>query len=69
MLWKKSGARIGYRLCMRSTSLSYETFSNYSWADDFDNSLGLSLGVKQDPSFKDSVRDYIETLATYKGQN
>ncbi|KAI0413944.1 putative nucleoside-diphosphate-sugar epimerase [Xylaria grammica] len=36
----------------------------YSWADDFDNSLGLSLGMKQDTSFKNSVRDYVETLNT-----
>ncbi|KAI0813688.1 putative nucleoside-diphosphate-sugar epimerase [Xylaria sp. FL0064] len=35
----------------------------YSWADDFDNKLGLSLGMKRDTSFKNSVRDYIETLA------
>ncbi|KAI1312178.1 putative nucleoside-diphosphate-sugar epimerase [Xylaria venustula] len=35
----------------------------YSWADDFDNRLGLSLGMKQDTSFENSVRDYIETLA------
>ncbi|KAI0196962.1 NAD(P)-binding protein [Astrocystis sublimbata] len=34
----------------------------YSWADDFDNRLGLSLGMKQDTSFQNSVRDYIETL-------
>ncbi|KAJ8129012.1 hypothetical protein O1611_g4620 [Lasiodiplodia mahajangana] len=34
----------------------------YSWADDFDNSLALSLGMKQDTSFKNSVRDYIATL-------
>lgn len=34
----------------------------YSWADDFDNSLGLSLGMKQDKSFLQSVLDYIETL-------
>ncbi|KIH87467.1 nucleoside-diphosphate-sugar epimerase [Sporothrix brasiliensis 5110] len=35
----------------------------YSWADDFDNSLALSLGMKQDTSFVDSVRDYKATLA------
>ncbi|KAI0107840.1 NAD(P)-binding protein [Nemania sp. FL0031] len=35
----------------------------YSWADDFDNSLALSLGMKQDTSFKNSVRDYMHTLA------
>ena len=35
----------------------------YSWADDFDNSLGLSLGMKQDSSFIDSARDYVATLA------
>jgi nucleoside-diphosphate-sugar epimerase len=34
----------------------------YSWADDFDNSLGLSLGMKQDTSFLQSCRDYLETL-------
>ncbi|RFU28735.1 hypothetical protein B7463_g7619, partial [Scytalidium lignicola] len=34
----------------------------YSWADDFDNSLGLSLGMKQDTSFVQSVLDYKETL-------
>ncbi|KIW93896.1 uncharacterized protein Z519_05211 [Cladophialophora bantiana CBS 173.52] len=34
----------------------------YSWADDFDNSLGLSLGMKQDTSFVQSVRDYVETM-------
>lgn len=34
----------------------------YSWADDFDNSLALSLGMKQDHSFKRSVRDYVETM-------
>ena len=34
----------------------------YSWADDFDNSLALSLGMKQDSSFKQSVRDYIESM-------
>jgi nucleoside-diphosphate-sugar epimerase len=34
----------------------------YSWADDFDNSLALSLGMKQDSSFNQSVRDYIETM-------
>lgn len=34
----------------------------YSWADDFDNSLALSLGMKQDTSFVQSVRDYKETL-------
>jgi nucleoside-diphosphate-sugar epimerase len=33
----------------------------HSWADDFDNSLGLSLGMKQDHSFVQSVRDYVET--------
>lgn len=35
----------------------------YSWADDFDNSLGLSLGMKQDSSFIDSARDYVAALA------
>lgn len=34
----------------------------YSWADDFDNSLALSLGMKCDTSFVHSVRDYKETL-------
>ncbi|KAK4072930.1 uncharacterized protein Triagg1_5607 [Trichoderma aggressivum f. europaeum] len=38
----------------------------YSWADDFDNSLSLSLGMKQDTSFVDSVKDYIETLGEAK---
>ncbi|KAJ5611882.1 hypothetical protein N7528_008987 [Penicillium herquei] len=35
----------------------------YSWADDFDNSLALSLGMKQDQSFVQSVRDYVVTRA------
>ncbi|KAJ9615900.1 hypothetical protein H2200_001977 [Cladophialophora chaetospira] len=34
----------------------------YSWADNFDNSLGISLGMKQDTSFLQSVRDYMETM-------
>lgn len=34
----------------------------YSWADDFDNSLALSLGMAQDTAFLTSVRDYKETL-------
>jgi nucleoside-diphosphate-sugar epimerase len=34
----------------------------YSWADDFDNSLAISLGMKQDSSFLQSCRDYIDTL-------
>ncbi|KAM0258909.1 hypothetical protein ACHAQJ_003565 [Trichoderma viride] len=34
----------------------------YSWADDFDNALALSLGMKQDTSFVHSVKDYMETL-------
>lgn len=34
----------------------------YSWADDFDNTLGLSLGMKQDKSFVRSVLDYKEGL-------
>lgn len=38
----------------------------YSWADDFDNSLGLSLGMKQDKSFVQSVKDYVETLEEEK---
>ena len=37
-----------------------------SFADDFDNSLGLSLGMKQDSSFLDSARDYVEALAESK---
>ncbi|KAI0872391.1 NAD(P)-binding protein [Hypoxylon argillaceum] len=41
----------------------------YSWADDFDNSLGLSLGMKQDTAFKNSVRDYMETLAECSAQS
>jgi nucleoside-diphosphate-sugar epimerase len=35
----------------------------YSWADDFDNSLGLELGMKQDKSFVQSVQDYVETIS------
>jgi len=35
----------------------------YSWADDFDNSLALDLGMKQDHSFLQSARDYMETMA------
>jgi nucleoside-diphosphate-sugar epimerase len=38
----------------------------YSWADDFDNSLGLRLGMKQDRSFVQSVRDYKEDLDAEK---
>ncbi|KAH8900434.1 putative nucleoside-diphosphate-sugar epimerase [Thozetella sp. PMI_491] len=38
----------------------------YSWADDFDNSLALSLGMKQDRSFVQSVKDYVETLEAAK---
>ncbi|KAF4549591.1 Hypothetical protein D9617_21g098120 [Elsinoe fawcettii] len=38
----------------------------YSWADDFDNSLALFLGMKQDKSFLDSVRDYQETMRYQK---
>jgi nucleoside-diphosphate-sugar epimerase len=34
----------------------------YSFADDFDNSLGLSLGMRQDTSFLQSCHDYLETL-------
>lgn len=34
----------------------------YSWADDFDNSLALSLGMKQDTSFINSVRDYVKEV-------
>lgn len=36
----------------------------YSWAEEFDNELGLSLGMKQDKSFVDSVRDYVAELDT-----
>ncbi|PSK34967.1 hypothetical protein B9Z65_1550 [Elsinoe australis] len=35
----------------------------HSWADDFDNSLALSLGMKQDTSFVQSVKDFRETMA------
>ncbi|CAK7214907.1 hypothetical protein SCUCBS95973_002296 [Sporothrix curviconia] len=38
----------------------------YSWADDFDNSLALSLGMTQDTSFVDSVRDYMVTIGASK---
>ncbi|CAI0648298.1 unnamed protein product [Colletotrichum noveboracense] len=34
----------------------------YSWADHFDNSLAISLGMKQDTSFVQSARDYLETM-------
>jgi len=34
----------------------------YSWGDDYDNKLALSLGMKQDKSFVDSVRDYVDGL-------
>lgn len=34
----------------------------YSWADDFDNTLGLSLGMKQDKSFVQSVKDYCDHM-------
>lgn len=34
----------------------------YSWADNFDNSLALKLGMTQDVSFVQSVRDYMETI-------
>ncbi|KAK6077029.1 nucleoside-diphosphate-sugar [Seiridium cupressi] len=34
----------------------------YSLPDDFDNSLGLSLGMKQDGSFVQVAREYIEML-------
>ncbi|KAL2107135.1 hypothetical protein VUR80DRAFT_5662 [Thermomyces stellatus] len=34
----------------------------YSWVDNFDNSLALSLGMKQDTSFVQSVRDYKQTI-------
>ena len=37
----------------------------YSWADDFDNSLALSLGMKQDSSFEQSVRDYVESTKSF----
>lgn len=36
----------------------------YSWADDFDNSLALGLGMKQDNSFVDSVRNYVDSIST-----
>ncbi|GAD96501.1 conserved hypothetical protein [Paecilomyces variotii No. 5] len=35
----------------------------YSWADDFDNSLGLSLGMKKDSSFTQIVRDYAVSIS------
>lgn len=35
----------------------------HSWADDFDNSLALSLGMKQDTSFVQSVKDFRKTMA------
>ena len=38
----------------------------YSWADDFDNSLAIKLGMKQDMSFVNSVRDYAEELEAQK---
>lgn len=38
----------------------------YSWPDEFDNALGLKLGMKQDKSFVQSVLDYQETLAGSK---
>ena len=34
----------------------------YSWPDDFDNSLGLKLGLKQDSSFVQLVKDYVDGL-------
>jgi hypothetical protein len=34
----------------------------YSWADDCDNSLALSVGMGQDTSFGQSVRYYVETV-------
>ncbi|KIN07183.1 hypothetical protein OIDMADRAFT_36770 [Oidiodendron maius Zn] len=34
----------------------------YSWADHFDNILGLSLGIKQDSSFVQSALDYKKFL-------
>ena len=34
----------------------------YSWPEEFDNSLGLSLGMKQDESFVQIARDYCESL-------
>lgn len=34
----------------------------YSWADEYDNTLALSLGMKQDKSFVDVVREYKNTL-------
>jgi nucleoside-diphosphate-sugar epimerase len=38
----------------------------YSWVDDFDNSLGLSLGMKQDQSFVQSCQDYLATIEDNK---
>lgn len=38
----------------------------YSWPHDFDNSLGLKLGMKQDSSFVQSVKDYAEGLKEKK---
>lgn len=35
----------------------------YSWADNFDNSLALGLGMKQDTKFVDSVMDYVADLS------
>ncbi|KAE9568541.1 hypothetical protein CGMCC3_g15308 [Colletotrichum fructicola] len=34
----------------------------YSWADHFDNSLAISLGMKQDTSFVQSASDYLKTM-------
>lgn len=33
----------------------------YSWADDYDNSLALSLGMVRDTSFVQSVQDFMQT--------
>lgn len=38
----------------------------YSWADDFDHSVALSLGMRQDESFVQSVKDYVETVEPEK---
>ncbi len=48
-------------ICQEEENLAIRS-TLYSWADDFDNSLALSLGMKQDKSFVQSVKDYVETL-------
>lgn len=37
-----------------------------SWGDSYDNSLGVGLGMNQDSSFVQSVRDYVEGLGEEK---